>query len=162
MLAAILAAAQLALGAYSMFKKKPKAPALPNLDEIGMSPEDEALIMSGVKRQVGEGVGSSLTAVREDMASRGTFRSGQLPKLETQIRTEGDTAIADAQAKLLLQKSAQKTQFLQYLTGLRENRYINDVNENNTITEAGGSTFGTALDKLLGMIPKATPKGRAV
>lgn len=137
-----------AMGLYSLLKPGPKAPKLP--DYQAMSADDEAAIMGAIKQRIGRQTGDTITSARQDAVSRGSYRSGQLPALETGIRTAGNDAVTQAYAGLLTQQNSEKNAWQRYLTELNENRYVNSTNDYNATSEAGGKLLGESLDKIFG------------
>ena len=84
----------------------------------GLTPEQEAIILGTMKREIGEQTGENLRAVRTSAAQRGVFRSGQLPALEGEVRKAGTNALQRALSSYLSQKSN-----MMYGANMAENQF---------------------------------------
>ena len=145
----ILTALSAISGIASMFKKSPKMPGY----EAGLSPEDEQALTAMLGKDIDSDTNQAISGLRSSMATRGTFRSGQLPKLESDIRTKGVDAKAKALLSLKLDKANRKSTWQRYMTGLKFNQY-------NAGQDAGGQGLGQALTNLLRMNQnKGLPSG---
>lgn len=150
MFAEILTVLSMIPGFASMFKKRPSAPSY---DELGMSEEERKRIMSSIERRINKGVGESIGDVRNTAASRGGYRSGQLPMMEQRIRSGGTDSLADAMARLTEGNVERRFDWAKY-------KYGQDVSGYRSGQEAGGQGFGMGLSNLVAMLGQGKYGGR--
>ena len=138
--AAIVALAQLGIGAYGMFRKRPKAPS-----GGGISPELEQQMLTSLKRRIGERRDLSLGATRERAAQRGFYRSGQLPQLEQGIERSADQQYSEALTEYELAKAQREA-------SLRELIWSKGMEEWGAGQKAGGEALGGGFDALMAFL----------
>ncbi len=132
----IMALASIASTIPNFFKKRPKAP------QVGMSDKAIDDIVAAEGSQIDANTQGELRSMRSALASRGLFSSGQLPALESNIRTQGILGKSKIRSQLLQQREAARQQ-------LALAQYQQDMNDYNMASESIGAGLGSAAQILL-------------
>ena len=87
------------LRGYDELQGRYPAPGAPNFpDYQGLSPEEEQAILDAMRKYIQGNTNQNLRDVRQNAASRGFFRSGQLPAMEARTRRAGTEAYGNSLA----------------------------------------------------------------
>jgi len=87
----------------------PKEPEFPSYQ--GLTAEQESGILDALRERIGKQTSGQLRSARTEMASRGSYRSGLLPALETKIRRGGAERETSALSEYYLGKAGRMQQF---------------------------------------------------
>jgi len=123
-----------------LFQKRPRAPKLPEYP--GYTPEQEKNILDAMRRRIGEQTTQTTGRARTTAASRGYYRSGLLPKLETEIQTAGNRDWSEAQAGWEINKADRFANWQKAMSGVREDRYGGELDRYYDMMGAAGQNLG--------------------
>ena len=128
-------------GLFGLGKKEPK---LPTAEELagGLSPEMEERFISGLSRRLEKRGAKDIASVRQAAASRGAFRSGQLPILEADVKSDILDRISEARTQIEMDRSQGLASAQRFLAGEKMRRFESGQ-------EAAGGALGTNLQNLL-------------
>lgn len=131
------------LRGFEQLQGRYPAPGAPQFPEYqGLKPEEESGILESIKRYVGDQTRENLGDVRQDAASRGAYRSGQLPALEQKTREAGTRSYSDALARYFTGKAGRLQSWNQQRTGFDMDRWKTQFGSYQQGMQGLGSTYG--------------------
>jgi len=143
---AVATALQAIPGIASLFQKRPKAPEFPGMDDA-----TRQRILESIRRRIDRQEGGMLRTTRQEAAARGGYRSGQLPRLETDIRKRASEDYADALTNVELSELESRRQWQRSIAG---GEYSSRMQEYLAGQAGGGQALGSAAQNLLLMLQR--------
>lgn len=146
------------VAATSLFKKGPKEPRMPEFTAppAGITAAEEAELFAGVERGIGRSAAKAKGRAGTSAAARGFYRSGQLPRLETEIDKTAIETMAGARSQFALDKANRmagiataRSQFDLSRYGTQAGIYSGQANRFGQTQQAGGEAFGMSIQNLL-------------
>ena len=147
MWATIIPAIISAVGAIAQMSKK--GPSTPSSSELSgnLSEEEESKLMASLEGRLTRRSDKDIESIRQNAASRGAFRSGQLPILEQESKAGITQGLADAQTQLTLQRARGRGEGARARYNLLSGQYQQ--------TQSGaGQNLGLNLSNLVEMFSK--------
>jgi len=142
-----------------LFQRRPRAPQLPEYP--GYTPEQEKGVLDAMRRRIGEQTTQTIGKARTTAAGRGYYRSGLLPKLETEIQSAGNRDLSDVMANWEINKSDRFANWQQAMSGIREGRYGGELGRYYDMMGAAGQNLGNIDWEEIAKMFTKRPTGQA-
>lgn len=119
---------------------EPRYPGFPQYQ--GLSGREESGILDAIRRRISETTNKNLRATRNSAASRGAYRSGQLPQLEAGVYRSGQDAEANALAQYYASKAGRLQSWNQQRAASMLDQYRSQRGEYRSDIAGAGQIFG--------------------
>ncbi len=140
--------AQALPGIVGMFRKKPKAPDIPEFREL-LTPEEEQEMFALWEKSIGTDVNRAVGASKASLAGRGMFRSGTTGRVEADIRKAGVDFKAQKTFDWTLAKARRRSDWRMKRFGVQESRYGQQLSDYYGGQATAGAGLGQSASNLM-------------